>query len=162
MTIGKRPLLHSLKQVLELFQKLGAYSPQFTAMRCGKFVEKLHAAFGEGNIDVPAITRVLLSHHEILYRETINQTDRAVVPHLQPFGQIADRHVRPLAEPFDRKQCLMLPRRDADGCGRVLTESKELPECVSKGRERLIFCFGNSPAHHSTIADVSSIMMLFR
>lgn len=151
MPIGKRPLFNPLKQKLQLFKKLRPDTPQLTTMCCGQFIEKLHAAFGERNVDMPTIARVLLPHHEILHRETIHEAHGTVMPHLQAFGQIADRHVRPVAEPFDRQQRLMLPRRDADGCRGVLTESKELPECISKGRERLIFRFGNSPAHHSTI-----------
>jgi hypothetical protein len=51
---------------------------------------------------------------------------------LQAFGQLADRDALTAGKPFNRKQGLVLLRRDSRSNGGFLAKSQELPQRVTK------------------------------
>lgn len=79
--------------------------------------------------------------HQLTTRQTVNQTDRAVVPQLQAFRELTDGHVLALRKPFDGQQCLMLLRRNARSACGIATETKEFAECVPQRSERFVVLF---------------------
>ena len=68
-------------------------------------------------------------------REPVHQLNRAVMPNLQPFGQLADPWAYRSRQPLQSKHELMLARLKTSHAGSLLTEVKKTAELIAQFRQ---------------------------
>jgi len=70
--------------------------------------------------------------HELPLRQAVDQLDGAVVLHLKPLGQLADRRLPVPREALHGEQELMVLGLDTGGSGRLRAESEEPADLVAE------------------------------
>jgi len=129
---------------------------------CGKFLQCFFAELGQSEIYLTAVGSTIFSYNSATGNQPINQTHRAVMPHLQALGQFPDGHVALCGKTLDGKQGLVLLGRDtcADRC--IFAEPHKLPQRITQICQSLIFCpgdFHNLCAPHLSGATTNFLLL---
>jgi len=82
--------------------------------------------------DLASVDECAAPPHEPPLRQAVDQLDSAVVLHLEPLGQLADRRVPAPREALHGEQELVVLGFKAGGPGRLLAESKEPADLVAE------------------------------
>jgi hypothetical protein len=109
----------------------------------GKFFEHFLALRGQRQIGPPPVGWIFLAANQFFGGEPICQSHGALVPDLQPFGQLADGNAVAPGEPFDGQQSLMLLWRETNGVRRFFAEAQKLPQPLAQRGQRLVLPFGD-------------------
>jgi hypothetical protein len=92
----------------------------------GELVEDVFSTGQETHIHLSAVRSRLLPGHQLQIRETIEKFDRAMMPKLQPLGQLAYGYPVAAWKPFNGQQCLMLLRGQTRAFRGLFAETEEL------------------------------------
>ena len=82
--------------------------------------------------DLASVDECAAPPHEPPLRQAVDQLDGAVVVHLEPLGQLADRRVPAPREALHGEQELVVLGLEAGGTGRLLAESEEPADLVAE------------------------------
>jgi hypothetical protein len=109
----------------------GATLAEFSVMVKGELAEDSLAPGGERNQDLSAILASNVAPHQAGGRKAVDEFDRAVVPDLEPFGELADAGTRAFGQTLQSQHELMLPWLEAGITSRLLAEMKEAAKLIT-------------------------------
>jgi hypothetical protein len=136
-------LVHLVAQAFEQHFDFRANSAQLRAVGGGKVFECFFAISRQRKVNSPPIAGVCFAPDEIVRGKAVSQSDRALVPDLQSFRQLADGHSIPGGKSLDGQQSLVLLGRETHGMRLLLAETQELSQTVTQRRQRFIVRFCN-------------------
>lgn len=113
-------------------------------MRRGQLFQHFFAPHGQMDEHQASICGRVRTSHQFIMHQPVNQPHGAMVAQLQAFGQFTDGNLLTSREALDGEQRLMLLGREAGSARRLFAEVEELPEGVTKRRERFILRFGQA------------------
>ena len=109
---------------------------QFIAMFHGQRMQQPFAGRGQTDVDLATVFCRYAPHDRSTLAQTVDQLNGAVMPDLQPGGQLADGGYDLRRQSCDREQKLVLLRFKTVGARRFLAVAEKTPDVVSKFRQR--------------------------
>jgi hypothetical protein len=102
-----------------------------------QFFKKRFAFMGEFHQDMPAVIYGSQSAYEVLFDESVDELDGAVMLQLHSFGQRANGGFDTDGQTSNSEKQLMLLRFDAGLPGRILAKTKKATNLIAQFRHGL-------------------------
>lgn len=128
-------------QMIENHPKLGLNALQFRLVGRRQIFQQVKSARGNGDEDTPPVLFVGRPGKQPRMDHAIDQADRAVMSNPQAFGKLPDSDRVAPGESPDRKQGLVLLRRNPGPRGSPFAEMDKTAQGIAKSREQFVVLF---------------------
>jgi hypothetical protein len=93
------------------------------------------------------ILRRRIASDQVVRDEAVNEADGAVMAKLETLGEFPNGDVIAAGKALDRKQCLVMLRRDSGGARGSFAKVQKAAKRVAKGGEEFVLGFGDFGLH---------------